>query len=53
MAPDSRSEEELVLVMGLEAFIKQSVGEGALLGKAIDSVAYLKVNPSVNMHVVV
>ena len=43
----------MVLVMGPEAFLKKSVGEGNRLGKSIDSVAYFKINPSVNMYVVI
>ena len=53
VAPEAKSGGALLLVMGLEAFLEQIVGEGAQLGKAIDSVADIKINPAVNMYVFV
>ena len=51
--PEARSEGKLVVVMGVDTFIEKSVGEGAQLEKDIDSVVYFKLNPAVNMYIVV
>ena len=51
--PEARSEGKLVVVMGVDTFIEKSVGEGSWLGKAIDFVADFKINPAVNIYVVV
>ena len=53
VAPEARSEGKLVVVMGVDTFIEKSVGEGAQLEKDIESVVYFKLNPAVNMYIVV
>ena len=42
VVPEARSEGALVVFMGVEAFIEKIVGEGAQMGKSIDSVSYPK-----------